>query len=107
MKKHNVNIELHLVLVYVGSAFAAFSLAFAKAFQSRNIVLGHTRTAFATSWAVSTLEVLSVGFIIAGGWWVILSAGIGGSIGTVLAMKLHSRLFRVKPPEPLNHCTVQ
>ena len=81
------------VFIYILSAFTTFSLAFVKAFQSRNIVLGHYKAAYITSWGVSTLEVTSVGLVIIGGWWIILSAGFGGSLGTIVAMTTHERFF--------------
>ncbi|MNE08376.1 hypothetical protein D3C87_1106340 [compost metagenome] len=90
--------KAHMTLIYCASTLTTFSLAFVKAFQSRNIVLGHYRAAFVTSWGVSTLEVTSVGLVVLGGWWIILSSGIGGSIGTLVAMHTHERFFRkVKP----------
>jgi hypothetical protein len=90
--------QAHLALIYCASTLTTFSLAFVKAFQSRNIVLGHYKAAFITSWGVSTLEVVGVSLVVIGGWWIILSSGIGGSIGTLVAMHTHERFFRkIKP----------
>ena len=88
------NAQAHMLLIYCASALTTFSLAFVKAFQSRNIVLGHYGSAFITSWGVSTLEVLGVSMVLIGGWWIILSSGIGGSIGTLVAMRTHERFFK-------------
>ncbi len=88
------NAKAHLALVYMASALTTFSLSFVKTLQTRNIVLGHYWAAFITSWCITTLEVASIGFVVIGGWWVILSAGFGGSVGIVLAMRIHERLFK-------------
>lgn len=84
------------MLVYVGSALATFSLAFAKTFQMKNIVAGHVKSAFFMSWAVTGLGVADVSFIVMGGWWALVSTGIGGSIGVVISMKMHSKIYKPK-----------
>ena len=93
------NAQAHMLLVYIGSSITTFLLAFAKAFQSRNIVLGHYKSAYGMSWVVTTLEVASVSFVVIGGWWVILSAGFGGSIGVIAAMRAHEKIFTSVQPK--------
>lgn len=85
-----------LVLVYIGSALATFTLAFAKTFQMKNIVAGHVKSAFFMSWLVTGLGVADVSFIVMAGWWALLSTGIGGSIGVVISMKMHSKIYKPK-----------
>lgn len=82
-----------LILTYVASVFTTFCLAFLKAFQSRNIVGGHYKAAWWFSWLVTSFEVASISLVVAGGWTIIFSAGLGGAIGTVTAMYTHTRLF--------------
>lgn len=84
------------ILIYIGSALATFSLAFAKTFQMKNIVAGHVKSAFFMSWLVTGLGVADVSFIVMGGWWALLSTGIGGSIGVVISMKMHTKLYKTK-----------
>lgn len=95
------------MVTYTGSALATFLLAFAKTFQTKNIVAGHTKSAYFMSWTVTALEVTNVTLIVAGGWWALLSTGFGGSLGVVLSMKLHGRIYggvhsgqRNKQPDP-------
>lgn len=92
------NAKAHLALVYIGSSLTTFLLAFAKAFQSRNIVLGHYKSAYGMSWVVTTLEVASVSFVVIGGWWVVFSAGFGGSLGVIAAMRCHEQIFAKTKP---------
>jgi hypothetical protein len=92
MAVHDVA-QQNIVVVLVLNALTTFALAFAKAFQSRNIVLGHYWSAYVTSWGVTTLEVTNVSLIVVGGWWLILSAGFGGSLGCVAAMAMHEKYF--------------
>jgi hypothetical protein len=79
--------------MYGVSVCTTFALAFLKAFQSRNIVGGHYTAAWCSSWLVTSFEVLAISLVVAGGWTIIFSAGVGGAIGTVVAMYTHSRLF--------------
>lgn len=82
--------------LYAGSVITTFALAFLKAFQSRNIVAGHHKAAWFTSWLVTSCEVASVTFIVKGGWIILLTAGFGGAFGVVAAMYLHAYMFKIK-----------
>lgn len=84
------------LLPYVGSILLSFGEASVKAFQSRNIAQGHEKTAFYTSVLVSATNVANITFVVMGGWWVLLPIAIGGSFGTVFAMRLHKYLFKDK-----------
>lgn len=81
-------------LIYLLSFLTTFSASFVKTFQQRNIVQGRFKTAFLTSWLVTALEIATIGFVVAKGWYVLFSAGAGGAIGVVVAMKMHSRIFK-------------
>lgn len=79
---------------YLLSTITTFLAAFVKTFQQRNIVQGHIKTAFVTSWIITALEIATIGFVVAEGWYILFSAGLGGAIGVVTAMKTHSKLFK-------------
>jgi hypothetical protein len=85
--------QQNILVILIVNALTTFALAFAKAFQSRNIVLGHYWSAYITSWGVTTLEVTNVSLIVVGGWWLIFSAGFGGSLGCLAAMAMHEKYF--------------
>lgn len=80
--------------MYVLSMLTTFSAAFVKTFQQRNIVQGRMKSAFFTSWLVTGLEITTIGIVVKEGWYVLFSAGLGGAIGVVGAMKMHSKLFK-------------
>jgi hypothetical protein len=94
--------RIAMAIIYLGSTLTTFSLAFLKAFQSRNIVAGHYWAAWITSWLVTSGEVASVSFIVMGGWVILLTAGIGGSFGCIAAMAAHERLFKSKATKSAN-----
>jgi pantothenate kinase len=96
--------QQNILVILIVNALTTFALAFAKAFQSRNIVLGHYWAAYVTSWGVTTLEVTNISLIVVGGWWLIFSAGFGGSLGCVVAMAMHEKYFMTrKLAEEANH----
>lgn len=80
--------------IYILSTFTTFSAAFVKTFQQRNIVQGRVKTAFLTSWVVTGLEIATIGFVVAEGWYILFSAGLGGAVGVVTAMLTHSKIFK-------------
>ena len=72
---------------------SSFMLVFMKAFQAKNVIGNHYISAFLTSFAIAVGE---VGVIVSGatlGWSAVPYIGIGGAIGVVFAMLLHSRIF--------------
>lgn len=81
------------MLLYALSAAVSFAACFLKGFQHKNVIGGHLRSVFFTSWLMAAFEVASVSLIVAGGWWVALSSGLGASLGMVCAIRLHSRIF--------------
>lgn len=82
------------VLPYVGSAMTMCASAFAKTFQTRNIVGGHYIGAYLMSWLITTMDVVNIIIIVHVSWWAVLSAGFGGSIGVVGAMYFHTRIYK-------------
>lgn len=81
------------IAIYTLSILVSFSLAFAKAFQTKVIVQGNRSLAFFMSMVITSCEVATVSFVVMTGWWVLLTAGIGGAIGVVCAMTFHRRVF--------------
>lgn len=93
---------MELFWMYGASVCTTFGLAFLKAFQSRNIVGGHYQAAWWFSFLVTSFEVAAISLVVAGGWTIIFSAGLGGAVGTVVAMYTHTRLFKPRlAPMPL------
>lgn len=81
-------------MIYLLSMLTAFAAAFVKTFQQRNIVFGHVKSAWVTSWIITALEIATIGFVVSEGWYILFSAGFGGATGVVLAMKAHKHIFR-------------
>lgn len=90
----DIDHNLPFWLLFIISLGTTFSAGFVKTFQQRNIIFMHKKAAWFTSWVVSTLEITGVGMVLFMGWWVILSAGLGGSFGVILAMTYHEKLFK-------------
>lgn len=83
-------------MIYAISVLTSFLSCFLKGFQHKNVIGGHTKSVFVTSWAMAAFDVVSVTLIIKGGWPIAISAGLGASLGMVLAMKIHDRVFKEK-----------
>jgi hypothetical protein len=79
---------------------ATFLLSFVKAFQTMNFIKRHRLSAVITSWGISTLEISTVTFTVMGGWAMIIPAGIGGSVGVLVAMTFHDRVFKPSATKP-------
>ena len=80
--------------VYVGGFLIAFVGTFLRGFQHKNVIGNHYRAAFFTSYLMAAFDVLSVTLTVYGGLWMIPFVGTGAAVGIVLAMHLHSRLFK-------------
>ena len=81
-------------MIYLLSVFVSFVAVFLKGFQHKNVIGGHVRAVFFTSYAMAAFDVASVALIVKGGLWVALTSGTGAAFGMVAAIKLHDRLFR-------------
>jgi hypothetical protein len=73
-------------------AFAAsFVFIFLKAFQQLNVVHRQYLLVIPTSMLMSVCEIGVVALVIKQGWgWIVLFTGLGGGVGCVLAMFIHS-----------------
>ena len=81
-------------MIYALSAFVSFAACFLKGFQHKNVIGGHLKSVFCTSWAMAAFDVAAVTLIVQGGWPIAISSGFGASVGMVAAIKLHDRLFK-------------
>lgn len=77
----------------VGIALIVFVKVFLMGFQSKNVVGNHYRAAFCTSILMGLLEVAMITKIAATGWPAVTPVALGGSVGIVTSMRLHSLLF--------------
>ena len=80
------------MMLYVASVFASFVSVFVKIFQTKNVIGDHYKLAFGTSYIVAILDVVTIMFIVEGGWWVALTSGTGAAFGVVTAMKFHDKV---------------
>ncbi len=76
---------------------ASFVSVFLKGFQHKNVIGGHYRLVFFTSYAMAVTDVVVVGIIVKGGWAVAIPSGTGAALGMVLSMYLHDRFISGKP----------
>jgi predicted NodU family carbamoyl transferase len=87
-------LETQVVTLYILSTIASFGAVFLKGFQQKNLIGNHKNALVLTSFAMSAFEVASITMVVQGGWWAILTMGIGGSTGMLCAVAIHDRLFR-------------
>ena len=83
-------------MIYIISAFVSFVSCFLKGFQHKNVIEGHIKSVFFTSWMMAVFDVAAVTLIVKGGWAIAISSGLGASIGMVVAIKFHNRIFERK-----------
>lgn len=80
-------------MIYAISLAVSFVSCFLKGFQHKNVIGGHIRSVFFTSWLMAAFDVAAVTLIIQGGWPIAISSGLGASLGMVVSIKLHDRIF--------------
>lgn len=80
-------------MLYLTSTVVSFVAVFLKGFQQKNVIGGHVRTVFITSYFMAAFDVASVSLIVVGGWPIALTSGTGAAFGMVAAIKLHDRIF--------------
>lgn len=73
---------------------ATFMLVFLRGIQQQNVIHGQYVLAGITPFAIATAEVASVLLVVDTGWSAIPLVGIGGSLGVMSAMFIHTRYFR-------------
>lgn len=80
-------------MLYFLSFIISFCAVFLKGFQIKNVQGNHLKSVAVTSYLIAAFEVITVTLIVKGGWWIILTAGTGGTLGMLISIKLHQRLF--------------
>jgi hypothetical protein len=81
-------------MLYVLSLLVSFAGVFLKGFQHKNVIGGHLRLLFITSYLMAIFDVAAVTLIVKGGWWVAVSSGTGAAFGMLSAVLLHDRWFK-------------
>lgn len=81
-------------MIYAISVFTSFVACFLKGFQHKNVIGGHIKSVFMTSWLMAAFDVAAVTLIVKGGWPIAISSGLGASVGMIVSIKLHDRIFR-------------
>jgi len=82
------------MLIYILSTAVSFTACFLKGFQHKNVIGGHLKSVFFTSYLMAAFDVAAVTLIVRGGWPIAISSGFGASAGMVAAILLHDRLFK-------------
>ena len=79
--------------IYAG--LAMFVFVFLKAFQQRNVAFLHYAPVVPTSLLMAGVEIYVIASVVRLGydWTLVVSVGLGGGVGALLAMSLHSRIF--------------
>lgn len=83
-------------MIFALSILITFTTVFLRAFQQKNVAGGHYKAMAATGFLIAAVEVSGVLVVSTAGWWAMLTAGLGGAIGVVLAVLLHDRIM---PPK--------
>lgn len=83
-------------MIYALSVLVSFVSCFLKGFQHKNVIGNHVKTVFLTSYAMAIFDVAAVTLIVKGGWPIAISSGLGASLGMVIAIKFHDRIFGKK-----------
>lgn len=77
-------------MTYLLSFLCSFAFIFLKAFQQLNVVHRQYWFVVPTSMAMATCEVAVIALVAKNGWgWLVLSTGVGGGFGCVVAMYFH------------------
>lgn len=76
---------------------ASFAFIFLRAFQQLNVVRGNSWLVVPTSVGMAACEVFTISAIVMNGFgWVVLALGLGGGLGSVVAMYIHKRFVPQK-----------
>ena len=84
-------------MIYALSIVVSFCAVFLKGFQHKNVIGGHVRAVFVTSYLMAAFDVAAVSLIVTGGWAIALSSGTGAAFGMVAAILTHDKMFGRKP----------
>jgi hypothetical protein len=83
-------------MIYVASALVSFVSCFLKGFQHKNVIGGHLKAVYFTSWFMALFDVVAVLLIVEGGWPIAISTGFGASLGMIVAVTSHDKIFGAK-----------
>lgn len=76
-------------------AFAlSLSSVFLKGFQHKNVIGGHHKLIFFTSYVMAVTDVLVIGLVVERGWSICFATGTGAAIDMSLSMWLHDKLLK-------------
>jgi hypothetical protein len=81
-------------MIYIASIIVSFISCFLKGFQHKNVIGGHLKSVWLTSYLMAIFDVAAVALIVEGGWPIALTAGLGASTGMVVAIKFHDKVFK-------------
>lgn len=70
---------------------STFGMVFLMAFQQQNVIHGHFKAAFMTSFLIALAQFVLYKGVIAADYWGILEMGLGGGLGVTLSMMLHRK----------------
>jgi hypothetical protein len=76
-------------MIFALSFCITFSVVFLKSLQQKNINASYYLAMAVIGFAIGGVEVASAQIAVAGGKWIILSAGCGSALGIVLACWIH------------------
>jgi CHASE2 domain-containing sensor protein len=91
---------------YLVQFLVALATVALKGFQYKNVQGNHYRLVGITSFLMAAGDVVSVGLIVHNGWWSIIPAGVGASLGMVGSMWVHDRYIpkeNTKQPSKLRN----
>jgi hypothetical protein len=82
------------ILMLAISVLASFVTVFMRGFQHKNVIGGHKKLAFTTSYFIAAGEALCITLIVKGGWIIILTSGTGAAFGIITSMYVHDRFVK-------------
>lgn len=82
------------VVIYVISVVVSFIAVFLKGFQHKNVIGGHLKAVFITSYLMAAFDVAAVSIIVVGGWPIAITSGTGAAFGMIAAIMLHDKIFK-------------
>lgn len=98
MNIFGVPIEQHALALII--SFIAVGL---RGFQQKNVNGDHIKLVFFTSYAITGMEMVSIGLVVHNGWAIAVPAATGAAFGMVFSMWLHQRLL---PPDQCAGCKI-
>ena len=81
-------------MIYVLSVVVSFIAVFLKGFQHKNVIGGHLKTVFVTSYLMGAFDWAAISLVIVGGWPIAITSGTGAAFGMIAAIKLHDKIFK-------------